>query len=183
MAVDLENINRKLETKNMEFDLLNTEMKAVHSLLDQVIQRIHVLVSQIPPKPSEQEVPDTISEFPQEILLLGDENLTEAKVSDVNEHVLVRTINDANTDMLWCWVTGRLNIVPTKCILYCDVHDVIDNVALEIFFGNFSSLICELKEINKDMVIHVCQLAPNLLFQETQRKIGDFNEHLRRWCG
>ena len=32
------------------------------------------------------------------------------------------------------------------------------------------------------MVIHVCQLAPTLLAQETQGKIGDFNEHLRSLC-
>ena len=112
MAVDLENINIIFETQNIEIDLLNTEMKVVYSLVDQLAQRIHVLESQIPPKPSKQEVPDTASELPKKILFLGDENLTEVKVSDVNEHVSVGTINDANTDLLRFWVAERLNMVP-----------------------------------------------------------------------
>lgn len=31
------------------------------------------------------------------------------------------------------------------------------------------------------MKIHICELAPTLLSQEMQAKIGDFNEHLKTW--
>ena len=72
--------------------------------------------------------------------------------------------------------------IPSKCVINCGLQDIINNTAPESILDHFTSLIAELKDKNNDMDIYVCQLAPTLLSQDTQAKIGDFNEHLRIWC-
>ncbi len=181
---DLEKLKEKLTTKDMEIDVLNTEVKTAYSVIDQLQQKICNLENIIAnkPPPHQQAETDSSPNLPQKILLLGDENWTEAKVSDLNKNVSIRTIKGANTDLLRCWVSEKLNWIPSKCVIYCGLQDIINNTAPEIILDNFTSLIAELKDKNNDMDIYVCQLAPTLLSQDTQAKIGDFNEHLRIWC-
>ena len=180
----MEKINEKLDTKNMEIELLGTEVKTAYSVIGQLQKKISDLENKIAntQHAHQQETTDSAPSHPERILLLGDENLTQARVSDMHKNVTIRTIKGANSDLLRCWVSERLNWTPTKCIVYCGLRDVIDNTDPNSILDNFSSMVSELKERNKNMSIHVCQLAPTLLSQETQAKIGDLNEHLRMWC-
>lgn len=85
-------------------------------------------------------------------------------------------------DLLRCWVSEKLNLIPTECIIYCGLQDILDKSAPDKILDNLSSLISDLKERNRNMNIYICQLPPTLLSQDIQAKIGDFNEHLRLCC-
>ena len=183
MTLDIEKIKEKLEIKDMEIELLNTEIKTAYSLVDQLQQKVHDLENQIANKQNSNQLQETTNistNDSQSILLLGDESLTQTKVSDVNKSVTIRTIKGANVDLLRCWVAEKLTWNPTKCIIYCGLHDI-DNTSPDKILDDFDSLISELKEKNYGMCIHICQIVPTLLSEDTQAKIGDFNEHLRIW--
>ena len=87
---DLEKLKEKLTTKDLEIDVLNTEVKTAYSVIDQLQQKIcnlkNIIATNKPP-PHQQAETDTSPNHPQKILLLGDENWTEAKVSDLNKNV------------------------------------------------------------------------------------------------
>ncbi len=184
LTKDVEKIKERLVTKDMEIDLLQTEVKTAYSVIDLLKQKIKELKKQINSNrpPQQQGVIETTINTLQRILLLGDENWTHAKVSDVQKNVSIRTIKEANIDLLKCWVSEKLNFISTLCIIYCGIYDIIENVCFETIFDNYSSLVSEPKEKNNNMTIHECQFAPVIRSQETQAKICDYNEHLRMWC-
>ncbi|KAK3859075.1 hypothetical protein Pcinc_034774 [Petrolisthes cinctipes] len=88
ISLDLEKMKDKLETKDMEIELLNTEVKTAFSIVDQLTQRVHDLENQIANQqhPHRQEVTNTSTNPPQRILLLGDENWTNVKVRLIITH-------------------------------------------------------------------------------------------------
>lgn len=57
----------------------------------------------------------------------------------------------------------------------------VDSVDPLTILDNLRFLISELKEKNNKMEIHISQSVPSLISDELQDKVGDFNEHLKRW--
>ena len=91
-------IKSKLETKDMEIELLNTEGKEAYNTIEQLQHRVTEMEehcetsdhysSAVRPSPS-----DTC-------LLLADINLRSILLSNLNHSCRIRTIPDANMDLL-----------------------------------------------------------------------------------
>ena len=119
---------------------------------------------------------------PEGTLLLGDTNLSPVRASDLSDHCSVRTIKGANIDLLKCWISEKLQWVPSNCILYCGLQDILDKATLNDIFDRLGSLVAELKKINENMNIHVCELAPIPNVNDYDEHINNFNNGLAKWC-
>ena len=107
-----------------------------------------------------QPASTSLSTENEKTLLLGDDNLRGVRVSDLGENCSVRTIKDATIDLLKCWVDEKLDWTPSKCIIYCGTHDMIENENLVSVFDNLGALISELKSRRENIELFVCELAP-----------------------
>lgn len=96
----------------------------------------------------QQEEKDRTQNPHQKVLLLGDENLTHAKVSDVNNNVWIGTIKNAITDLLKCWVSEKLNLTPTGCIIQSGLNDTSENTVTDKIFDNLRGPLQSKKMLN-----------------------------------
>ena len=171
---------KKLETKDLEIELLDTEMKAAYTTIETLQQRVSELEQQILKgnKQCNQVVspPSSVN-----CLLLGDTNLQRVLRSDLGATCSVKTITGANMDLLRSWVIEKLHRSPSECVIYCGLYDILRDVTPEKILDNLGLLISDLKEKNSDMKISVCQIVPVPMSQETETKIDDYNRHLEKW--
>ena len=165
----------KMTRKDSEIEELNEMLKTAHVTINRLNDRITRLEDQI-----EQQNADTEMPTEEKTLLLGDDNLSEVRVSDLNEQCSVKSIKDINMDLLRCWVNERLDIIPTKCIIYCGLNDLIENENIGSVLDDLGSLISELKNKNEEIDFYVCELAPSLN-EDIDNKITSFNEKLNQW--
>lgn len=193
-SVDMNNIARKidtitakLETKDMELELLNVEMKAAYHTIEVLQQRVTELEQHScgargrhsanvhPACPSPPPPP------PSSCLLLGDTNLRRVLRSDLQDSCRVRTIPEANMDLLRSWVAERLVKAPSECVIYNGTYDLLEDQTPEIILDNLGALISDLKEKNVNMNIYVCQIVPSPMCEEMHAKMEEYNEHLLKW--
>lgn len=66
-------------------------------------------------------------------------------VLNVSENVPIRTIKDANAGLLRCWIAEKLTWSPPKCIIYCGLRDITDNIDPETILDYFCSLVSKQK--------------------------------------
>ena len=111
-------------------------------------------------------------------LLLGDSNLAAVRTSDLATGCSIRTIRGANTDLINCWVSEKLQWVPNGCVLYCGLHDILEDIATIDIFDRLGSLVTSLKQINDNMQIYICELAPAVKAEKYDEPINSFNNHL-----
>ena len=114
-------------------------------------------------------------------LLLGDSNLAAVKISDIATGCSIRTIRGANTDLINCWVSEKLQWAPKTCILYCGLQDILENMTIVDIFDKLGSLITSLKQINESMQIYICELAPAVKAEKYDDLINNFNNQLTDW--
>ena len=119
--------------------------------------------------------------LPEGSLLLGDTNLSPIRRSDLHQQCFVRTIKEANIDLINCWVKEKLHLTPKACILYCGIQDIFEGSDLGDIFDRIGSLIANLKQANERMEIFICELAPVPQVQEFDDKINNFNHRLLAW--
>ncbi|KAK3883022.1 hypothetical protein Pcinc_012629 [Petrolisthes cinctipes] len=90
MALDIENIKAKLHTKDLEIDLLNTEVKTAFETITALQQRVDDLEQKLCPNSREQpQAPNNNPLPPHCLLLLGDINLRRVLRSDLGENCSV----------------------------------------------------------------------------------------------
>lgn len=117
---------------------------------------------------------------PTQTLLLGDKNLINILSSDLQEQCLIRTINEANVDLMKCWISEKLVWIPARTILYCGIQDIMDGLSCSTVIDNLGALVTTLKEKNENMEIYVCELVPTL-DGEMLPKINELNSELEKW--
>ncbi|KAK3889699.1 hypothetical protein Pcinc_006265 [Petrolisthes cinctipes] len=178
MALDIENIKAKLHTKDLEIDLLNTEVKTAFETITALQQRVDDLEQKLCPNSREQPQAPNNNPLPPHCLLLGDINLRRVLRSDLDENCSVRTIHGSNFDLLRSWISEKLNWTPTECVIYSGIHDIIDESPSENILDNLGSLISDLKDKNYEMNIYVCQVVPPTTVQQFKDQIETYNEHL-----
>ncbi|KAK3880647.1 hypothetical protein Pcinc_014890 [Petrolisthes cinctipes] len=105
MALDVENIKAKLHTKDLEIDLLNTEVKTAFETITALQQRVDDLEQKLCPNSREQPQAPNNNQLPPHCLLLGDINLRRVLRSDLGENCSVRTIHAL---ILTCSEAGSL---------------------------------------------------------------------------
>ena len=115
------------------------------------------------------------------VLLIGDNNLGDLKTGDFAGDCTIRTIPEATMDLAKSWVNEKLSFSPTHCIVYCGIHDLLDDQVPGFILDKLGSLISELKTKNEDITIHVCELSPTL-DEEFNAKIDAYNGKLSEWC-
>ena len=176
-------IIEKLHTKDLEIDVLNEEIKTAYTTISTLQQRVSELENKVnndARPPSTRDEPVVSQQEEERYLLLGDTNLQRVLSSDLDS-CDVRTIRGANVDLLKCWVSEKLNWIPSKCFIYAGLYDLMNNMEPDCILDNITALVGELKEKNNRMDIYVSQLAPTISSEDLQARVADFNEHLNKW--
>lgn len=180
LAREIKMIKSKLATKDMEIELLSTEVKAAYNTIEQLQHRVMELE-----KHRESSEHHSAAERPapsDTCLLLGDSNLSAILRSDLHHNCRVRTIPGANLDLLRSWVNEKLQKSPSECIIYCGTADILEKHSSAAIFDNLGALISDMKEKNSTMTVHVCQVVPYSTHQEIQERIEGFNDDLVKWA-
>ena len=175
---DVKLIMSKLETKDYEIELLNTEVRTAYSTIQLLQQRIADLERE---HKSRRQDAASDSSASTECLLLGDTNTRRVLRSDLGDKCTVKTVMHANIDLLRSWVYEKLQSVPSECVILGGVYDIFEESPPEIILDHLGSLISDLKEKNSEMKIHVCQVVPVPEPQEVQNKVKYYNEQLIKW--
>lgn len=81
-------------------------------------------------------------------LIIGDHNLRDVKMSDLNKNCAIRTLHGANTDLLKCWIQEKLTWSPQHCIIYGGLFDAMEGRDPSEVIDNLSALVSELKGKN-----------------------------------
>jgi len=194
MMDDIEQIKEKMNEKDIEIEEIGMKFKNAQRTIDQLQRRVATLEEERQVyRERQQQVRDgtTLPPLPlinasslinEKTLILGDTNLSQILSKDLNDNCNIRTIKGANIDLLKCWVIEKLNWTPQKCILYCGLHDLLDDVDSSVLMDNLGTLISTLKEKNENMQIFLCELVPILGIDEIQSNINIFNRKLIEWC-
>lgn len=180
IASKIESITSKLETKDMEIELLNTEVKTAYHTIELLQQRVTELEQRCCGS-GDHQASSPRSTSSNRCLLLGDTNLRPILRSDLHNNCWVRTIHDANMDLLTSWVTQKLSQIPSECVLYSGIHDLLEESSPATILDNLGSLISALREKNSSMKVYVCQVVPLPTCQDVNDKIEDYNEQLTKW--
>lgn len=115
-------------------------------------------------------------------LLLGDVNLKNLRMCDLSNKCKIRTLHEANLDLIKAWVQEKLAWVPASCVIYGGLFDLLDDAAdTETIINNLSALIYELRNKNENMAIYVCQLVPSVYSESMQEKTSDLNAQISKW--
>ena len=178
VLAELAEIKENMSQKEAEIDELNIMIKSAHVTINRLNDRITTLEEKL--IHSDHTALPTVSVENEKILLLGDDNLYEVRISDLGEDCSVKSINDATIDLMKCWVNEKLEWIPSKCIMYCGTHDLIENDNIVSIFDDLGFLVAELKNVNENIELFVCELAPNLE-NDLDNKIKRFNDKLREW--
>lgn len=172
-------IMSKLEVKDKEIDLLNTEMKTAYATIEVLQKRVTELEQR--DSNEKHHVSVVTPTLTTNSLLLGDSNLRHILCSDLDKNCQIKTITGANMDLLRSWVNEKLTQTPSICVIYNGINDILEEELPATILDNLGSLISELKEKNNAMKIYVCQVVPTPMTQENLTKIEDYNELLVKW--
>lgn len=114
---EIKTIKSNMATKNLEIELLNTEVKIAYHIIEQLQQRVIELEKHLWENGNHQT--STESPTPRSnCLLLGDTNLSTILPSDLHHSCWVRTIPGANMDLIRSWVSEKMHKSPSECIIY-----------------------------------------------------------------
>ena len=177
---ELEDIKENLASKDTEIQELNIMLKSAHVTINRLNDRISTLEEKLQ---NSTPGPDVNQETPEKelTLLIGDNNLSEVRLSDLDDNCSVKTIKDTTMDLAGCWVKEKLEIKPTNCIIYCGINDLAENEDVNGILDDLGFFISELKQKNENIKISVCELAPQMK-RDIDDKIGQYNDKLKDWC-
>ncbi|MEL6987306.1 MAG: hypothetical protein AAGK97_05700 [Bacteroidota bacterium] len=179
---EVQEIKEKLAVKDVEIDDLYDKLQSANSTISNLQEKIAELENhQNQINRNNREDQDTPTS-PHRTLLLGDTNLSHVRAGDLREGCSVRTIQDADINLLRSWINEQLSWTPDSCILFGGISDVLgEKTPLEII-DDLSLLISDLKSKNAEMNIYVCQLVPTLHSDELQAKINELNDEIFKCC-
>ena len=125
---EIQELRERVSIRDSEIDKLNellisanatiSEMNDRLSLVEEQMRKlqVHSGTQQTPSIP--HNTPPSSRSQPEGTLLLGDANLTDVRISDLDNYGSVRTIRGANIDIIKCWVSEKLPLVPKKNVSY-----------------------------------------------------------------
>ena len=184
LTSEVSDIKEELRSKTKQIEELNELLKSANVMINKLSDRITALEEKVEHQDLENQ--GDFSQRDQEeenrTLLLGDTNLLNVKASDLGRRCLVRTIKGGNCDLISSWVTEKLNWKPSNCVLVCGTHDILEGETPGNILDSLGSLIAQLKQVNENMVINICQISPTLRTDEFEETIIYLNEQLEEWC-
>ena len=178
---ELQDIKEDLASKDMEIHELNVMLKSANVTINRLNDRISTLEERLqnPPTPGFDVNPETPEN--ESTLLIGDNNLSEVRLSDLDDNCAVKTLKDTTMDLAGCWVKEKLDVKPSNCVIYCGINDLTETEDLNGILDDLGFLISELKHKNETVNIFVCELAPYLKM-DIDNKISQYNDKLKDWC-
>ena len=182
LQADITEIKGRLDQKTFEIDELNLMLKAANVTINRLNDRLSYIEEHARDRrmiPVSELSETTTHEA--STLILGDTNLKDIRSSDLGENTYIRTLNGANIDLIKSWVSEELKWEPTRCILICGIHDILEEEITSNILDNMGGLISELKKINGNMEIVICQLFPTLQTNELGDIIDYHNSQLEEW--
>ena len=183
-------LRERMNIRDTEIEEMGELLKAANVTINKLNDRISSLEDQVKllrensghgtTTTGETQGLSTLSQstVPRGTLLLGDSNLTAVRTSDLATGCSIRTIRGANTDLINCWVSEKLQWAPKNVVLYCGLQDIMDDMAIVDIFDKLGSLITSLKQVNDSMQIYICELAPAIKAEKYDDPINNFNIHL-----
>ena len=119
----------------------------------------------------------------EKTLIIGDTNLHHINTSDLEENTIIRTLREANMSMLKSWIIEKLDQPIKECIIYCGMQDLMDDdYTPQVTTDSLGSIVMDLKEINENTIIKVCELVPSPISSELTSKINLHNSKVSEWC-
>ena len=183
LSSEVSNIKEELRTKTKQIEELNELLKAANVTINKLSDRITAMEEKMEHQDFQnQGESERNQEEENQTLLLGDTNLLHVKASDLGRRCFVRTIKGGNCDLISSWVAEKLNWKPSNCVLVCGTHDLLEGDTPGNILDSLGSLIAQLKQVNENMVIYICQIGPTLRTNEFEETIVYFNEQLEEWC-
>ena len=182
---ELVELKEKLNMKDIEMEEINEMLKKAYITINKLSDRLSALEEKVKlnevnqsksPPPIDQHL-----EPSKKSLFLGDTNLTHVLSSDLDKDCAIRTIKGANVNLIKSWVTEKLNWAPERCFLYCGFQDILDEVTTNDILDSVGAPVTELKLLNENMDICICQLVPSLKADEYEAKINHYNTQLMEW--
>ena len=183
-TIEIEQLNELLQAANVTINKLNDRLSSLEERTEHIERRSTVTTHSSLSSPSQlhkHSSSGSQNNKPEGTLLLGDTNLTNVKATDLGKQCYVRTITGGNVDLIRCWVSEKLNWVLSRCILVCGIHDILDEVSPSRILDDLGALMTELKKINENMEIYLCELLPTMRQEEFEEKIEYFNNQLLEW--
>lgn len=189
---ELHDLREKIEKKDFQIEELSKMIQSAYVTINRLNDRVSTLEERSVSEPrnataASQEMSESPLSTsppqppPEKTLLIGDSNLRHVRMSDLGKDCAIRTIPGASADILRCWVNEMLEWTPTRCILYCGIHELIDNVSPDLILDDIASLILDLKKKNETMGIYVCELVPPVSLDELTDRVKQFNDKLKEW--
>ena len=188
---DINELKEKVMIKDTEIGELNDMLKTAYVTINKLSDRVTVLEDQVrqrgegnlqsPSHSTTYQSSSTNPRPPERTLLLGDTNLCFVRATDIGQDCSIRTIKDANVDLMKCWVEEKLNWTPTRCILYCGFQDILDDVTPSTILDNVGMLISNLKQKYENVEISICQLVPTMREDGLKDRISTYNNQLMQW--
>ena len=187
----LQNIFRQLREmrelisiKDSEIEELNILVKTANVTINRLSDRVTALEEKVKENEINVNEPTRRLPFPpctpERILLIGDNNLNDVSSSDLGENCLIRTLQEATVDLCRCWINEQLDWTPSRCILYCGMHDLMEGSSVANILDDLGALVTDLKAKNEAMEIMVCELAPSIS-EDMENEINKYNEKLNEW--
>ena len=185
----LEELRERINIRDMEIEDLKELLQSAHVTINKLSDRVSSLEDQVTlfQRTTNQQLdpslqgPSVPNCQPEDTLLLGDTNLSAVRASDLSSLCSVRTVKGANIDLIKCWIAEKLQWVPSNCILYCGLQDILDKSTPSDIFDQLGSLVAELKRVNENMTIYICELAPIPNVLDFDEYINNFNNQLDDW--
>ena len=185
---DIHEIKEKLAIKDTEIDDLYEKLRKSDDIISRQQETINYLqeviehLTSLETGEQQQQNNQPHRTNPTRTLLIGDSNMSSISPKDLTAESSIRTISDANIDLLRSWVNEKLNWIPARCIIYGGITDIQENKSPSAILDDLSMLIGDLKAKNSDMIIHVCKLVPTIISDDLQAKINEFNDSLQEYC-
>ena len=128
---DIEVMKEKLNDKNSELGILHAKLENAEEEIDRLHRRIKCLEDHVKHQEDPQNNIDdhrtATRNQAKKKLLLGDSTLREIRPSDLGSDTIIRTIPEANLDLLASWVKDKLVYPVSDCIIYGGLLDMFND--------------------------------------------------------
>ena len=177
---DIKELKDQMAMKDSEIEELNVIVQTAQVTINKMNDRITTLEEELRRRDEFPTAAGQASTAQERILLIGDENLGEAQTTDFQSDCTIRTIPNATMDLARCWIEEKLNWTPHKCILYCGIHDLLDDENSVLILDKLESLVSTLKSRDEDIEIYVSELVPSLK-EGVKVLVDEYNDKLNEW--
>ena len=184
---DIELMKKEMREKDAEIGELNARLSSTEDTVTKLRESVNLLEEKLKNldgntnSTGSSEAPFPVLQTDKK-LLLGDSTLSQVKSSDLGINTNVRTLPEANFNILKSWITEKLNYSINDCIIYCGIQDLKEDKDPKKILDDLGDLVAAIKSKNDNVTLSICEIIPVLENNNVQDKIDDFNFKLTEFC-